>query len=468
MENKDLMEKIVSLCKRRGFVYQGSEIYGGLAGTFDYGPLGVLLKKNIENLWWKRFILDREDMYGVDAAILMNQEVWKASGHVAGFSDPLVEDLETKKRYRADHLLEANNIDPKGMTVADMDKVIKEQGIQSPEGNTLGDVRQFNMMLQTSVGAIADESSISYLRPETAQGMFVNFKNVLDSFHPKLPFGLAQIGKAFRNEIAPRDFIFRVRELEQMEIEYFVDPRNQDSVMKIFDELFNDQMEFLINDLGLSKSKIHKIEIDANDRAHYSARSVDTEFDFPFGQKELLGLAYRTDYDLSAHTNASGADLSYFDEETKERLTPHCIEPTFGLGRLILATLSDAYYEDDLGGETRNVLRLNPKIAPYICAVSPLLKNRPELQEKAREVFSMLKKQFGRVVYDDNGNVGKRYRRQDEIGTPWCIVVDFDTIGTGENINPDWKDMVTVRDRDTGEQQRVAINELSNYIGSHF
>lgn len=464
MEHTDLMEKIVSLCKRRGFIYQGSEIYGGLAGTFDYGPLGVLLKKNIENLWWKRFVLDRDDMYGIDASILMNQEVWKASGHVGGFSDPLIEDLKTKKRYRADHLLESNNIDPRGMTLPDMDDVIKENGIKSPDGNPLGDVRQFNMMFQTNIGATTDESSISYLRPETAQGMFVNFKNVIDSFHPKLPFGLAQIGKAFRNEIAPRDFVFRVRELEQMEIEYFVDPRNQESVMQTFDQLFNEQMKFLQDDLGLASSKVHKIEIDANDRAHYSSRSVDTEFDFPFGQKELLGLAYRTDYDLKAHMNASGADLSYFDEETKERLVPHCIEPTFGLGRLILATLSDAYHEDDLGGETRSVLKLSPKIAPYVCAVSPLLKNKPELQSKAREVFAMLKKQFGRVIYDDNGNVGKRYRRQDEIGTPWCIVVDFDTVGTGDNINPDWKDMVTVRDRDTGEQARVGISDLINYF----
>lgn len=460
MEHKDLMEKIVSLCKRRGFIYQGSEIYGGLAGTWDYGPLGIALKKNIENLWWKRFVLDREDMYGMDAAILMNQDVWKASGHVGGFSDPLVEDLETKKRYRADHLLEANDIDPRGMTILDMDKTIKEKGIKSPDGNKLGDVRQFNMMFQTYVGATHDESSISYLRPETAQGMFVNFKNVMDSFHPKLPFGMAQIGKAFRNEIAPRDFIFRVRELEQMEIEYFVDPRNESEVNRIFDELFDDQMKFLKQDLGLTESKIHKIEIDANDRAHYSARSVDTEFDFPFGQKELLGLAYRTDYDLKAHMNASGADLTYFDESTKERLVPHCIEPTFGLGRLLLATISDAYHEDEMDGETRVVLKLNPKVAPYICAVSPLLKNRPELQEKAREVFTMLKKKFGRVVYDDNGNVGKRYRRQDEIGTPWCIVIDFDTIGMGENIHPEWKDMVTVRDRDTGEQRRVSIDQL--------
>ncbi len=466
MEHMDLMEKIVSLCKRRGFIYQGSEIYGGLAGTWDYGPLGIALKKNIENLWWKRFVLDREDMYGMDAAILMNQEVWKASGHVGGFSDPLVEDLETKKRYRADHLLEANNIDPRGMTLADMDAIIKEKGIMSPDGNKLGDVRQFNMMFQTYVGATQDESSISYLRPETAQGMFVNFKNVMDSFHPKLPFGMAQIGKAFRNEIAPRDFIFRVRELEQMEIEYFVDPRDPQQVNAIFDALFEDQIKFLKDDLGLSESKIYKIDIDANDRAHYSARSVDTEFDFPFGQKELLGLAYRTDYDLQAHMRASGADLTYFDESTKERFVPHCIEPTFGLGRLLLATLSDAYHEDEMDGETRVVLQLDPKVAPYICAVSPLLKNRPELQEKAREVFMMLKKKFGRVVYDDNGNVGKRYRRQDEIGTPFCIVVDFDTIGMGENINPEWKDMITVRDRDTGTQRRITVDTFVTELQS--
>jgi glycyl-tRNA synthetase len=298
--------------------------------------------------------------------------------------------------------------------------------------------------------------------------MFVNFKNVLDSFHPKLPFGMAQIGKAFRNEIAPRDFIFRVRELEQMEIEYFVDPRNQETVNQIFDQLFDDQMKFLQDDLGLTAGKIHKIEIDANDRAHYSSRSVDTEFDFPFGQKELLGLAYRTDYDLQAHMQASQVDLSYFDESTKERFVPHCIEPTFGLGRLILATLSDAYHEDEMDGESRVVLKLDPKVAPYVCAVSPLLKNRPELQEKARAVFTMLKKKFGRVAYDDNGNIGKRYRRQDEIGTPWCVVIDFDTLGLGDNINPDWKDMVTVRDRDTGTQTRVSIDELVHYFESKF
>jgi len=455
------MENLISLCKRRGFIYQGSEIYGGLAGTWDYGPLGVALKKNIENLWWKRFVLDREDMYGIDAAILMNQEVWKSSGHVGGFSDPLVEDIKTKKRYRADHLLEANNISPVGMKLEDMDRAIKENGVKSPEGNPVGDVRQFNMMFKTNIGATEDADSISYLRPETAQGMFVNFKNILDTFHPKLPFGMAQIGKAFRNEIAPRDFIFRVRELEQMEIEYFVKPTEWE---KTFDYFFEEQMAFL-KDLGLTESKIHKIEVAEADRAHYSKRSIDTEFDFPFGQKELLGLAYRTDYDLSAHTKGSKVDLSYFDEENKERFTPHCIEPTFGVGRLLLATLSDAYNEDQLGGETRTFLKLSPKIAPYLVSVFPLLKNKPELIAKARELFVELRKDSvtsGRVAFDDNGNIGKRYRRQDEIGTPFCVTVDFDTIGAGEDLS--LKDTVTVRDRDTGQQTRIPLTELKSYL----
>ena len=452
------MEKLVSLCKQRGFIYQGSEIYGGLAGTWDYGPLGVALKKNIENLWWKRFVLDREDMYGMDAAILMNQEVWKASGHVGGFSDPLVEDLETKKRYRADHLLEANDIDTKGMKLADMDRTIKEKGLKSPDGNALGEVRQFNMMLKTHIGAIEDDSSISYLRPETAGGMFVNFKNVLDSFHPKLPFGMAQIGKAFRNEIAPRDFIFRVRELEQMEIEYFVKPEDWE---RAFEEFRKQVWEFT-KDIGLTQDGVHELEVADEDRAHYSKRTIDFEFDFPFGRKELYGLAYRTDYDLTKHSEASKADLSYFDEETKTRFVPHVIEPSFGVGRSLLAVLSSAYREDDLGGEKRVYLKLSPKVAPYIAAVSPLLKNKPELQTKAREVFTMLKKEFGNIAYDDNGNIGKRYRRQDEIGTPWCVVIDFDTLGE----NPEHLNTVTIRDRDSGAQERVAISELVSYIRS--
>jgi len=455
------MEQLISLCKRRGFIYQGSEIYGGLAGTWDYGPLGVALKKNIENLWWKRFVLDREDMYGIDAALLMNPNVWVSSGHVGGFSDPLVEDLKTKKRYRADHLLEQNNIDPKGMKVEDLDRVIKEKGIKSPDGNPLGEVRQFNMMFKTQIGATEDETSISYLRPETAQGMFVNFKNVVDSFHPKLPFGLAQIGKAFRNEIAPRDFIFRVRELEQMEIEYFVKP----SEWEIYFEQFRKEAWEFTKDIGLPQDKVHELEVASEDRAHYSKRTIDFEFDFPFGKKELYGLAYRTDYDLKQHSEGSKVDLSYFDEPTKERFIPHCIEPSFGVGRSLLAVLASAYTEDELGGEKRAYLKLSSKVAPILVAVFPLLKNKPELTEKAREVFNTLRKNpllGGRVAYDDAGSIGKRYRRQDEIGTPFCVTVDFDTLGE----TPDLKDTVTLRHRDTGEQERVSLGELASRLQS--
>lgn len=459
------MEDIVSLCKRRGFIYQGSEIYGGLAGSWDYGPLGVTLKKNIEQAWWRRFVEDREDIYGIDAAILMNQAVWKASGHVDSFSDPLVEDVKTKKRYRADHLLEEHGAYVRGMTLAEMDVAIKEmqkKGTKSPDGNAFGDVKQFNMMFKTHVGAHQDDASISYLRPETAGGMFVNFKNVIDSFHPKLPFGMAQIGKAFRNEIAPRDFIFRVRELEQMEIEYFVDPRsgNGEGWKDTFAAFQKEQVAFLTDDLGLTPSKIHQIDIPEADRAFYSKHSVDTEFDFPMGQSELLGLAYRTDYDLSQHTKHSGVDLSYFDEETKTRITPHCIEPTFGLGRCVLAVISDAYTVDTLGGEQRVYLRFSPKVAPVKVAVFPLLKNKPQLVEKAKKVYTELRKNIRGVVFDDNGNIGKRYRRQDEIGTPFCVTVDFDTLGE----DPSHAETVTVRDRNTGNQQRVSISQLPHFL----
>lgn len=425
------MEKIISLCKRRGFVFQGSEIYGGLAGTWDYGPLGVALKKNIENLWWNRFVLDREDMYGMDAAILMNQNVWKASGHVGGFSDPLVECQKCKKRFRSDHL--------------------ENKEVCPDCGGKLGEEKQFNMMFKTNIGATEDESSVSYLRPETAGGMFVNYKNIMDSIHPKLPFGMAQIGKAFRNEIAPRDFIFRVRELEQMEIEYFVDPKDWE---KVFEHFRKEVWEF-VSDIGLTKDHVHELEVGDGDRAHYSKRTIDFEFDFPFGKKELYGLAYRTDFDLKAHSEASKTDLSYFDEETKGRFIPHCIEPSFGVGRTMLAVLSDAYTEDELGGEKRVYLKFNKNVAPVRVAVLPLLKNREELVSKAREVFNTLKKQFGNVSYDESGTIGKRYRRQDEIGTPSCVTIDFDTLEDNT---------VTVRDRDTGEQKRVSVTELADCL----
>lgn len=459
------MENIIALAKRKGFIYQGSEIYGGLSGTWDYGPLGVALKNNIKTLWWKRFVLDREDMYGVDAAILMNQRVWQASGHVAGFSDPLVEDLKTQKRYRADHLLEDAGIDVKGMKLADMDAMIKEKGIKSPDGNALGEVRQFNMMFQTSVGPVANDESISYLRPETAQGMFVNFKNVLDSMHSKIPFGLAQIGKAFRNEIAPRDFIFRTREFDQMEIEYFVHPNNWEQSF----EHFRTEVHAFTQDIGLDAAKVHELEVAPEDRAHYSKRTIDFEFDYPFGKKELYGLAYRTDFDLKSHADMSGQDLTYFDEENRERYLPHCIEPSFGLDRTVLAVLTDAYTVDEVGGEKREYLKLSPKVAPILAAVSPLLKNKPQLVEVARKVYADLKKKFGRIAFDDNGNIGKRYRRQDEIGTPFCIVIDFDTVEGGnsadENMkNGSLKDTVTLRHRDTGEQERIAIADLASKI----
>lgn len=438
--NDTTMEKIVSLCKRRGFIYPGSEIYGGLAGAWDYGPLGVSLKKNIENLWWQSFVENRSDMYGIDAAILMNSKVWEASGHVSGFSDPLVECKKCKRRFRADHAKES-----------------------CPEcGGEFGEVRQFNMMLKTHIGAVEDDSAVSYLRPETAGGMFVNYKNVVDSFHPKLPFGLGQIGKAFRNEIAPRDFIFRVRELEQMEVEYFVHPSEWE---KNFEE-WRDMMLTFAQDIGINKESLHELEVSEEDRAHYSKRTIDFEFDFPFGRKELWGLAYRGDFDLVSHTKGSSVDLSYFDEESKERFVPHVIEPSLGVGRTILAVLASAYTEDTLGGEPRVYLKLSPRIAPITVAVFPLLKNKPELVFKAKEVFEMLKKQFPPTAFDDNGNIGKRYRRQDEIGTPYCVTIDFDTLGEseGQGENTHTKDTVTVRHRDTGTQERVAIADLLTYI----
>ena len=447
----DTLESIISLAKRRGFIFQGSEIYGGLAGTWDYGPLGVALKKNIENLWWKMFVTDREDMYGIDAAIIMNPNAWVASGHVAGFSDPLVEDAKTNKRYRADHLLEEVGVNTKGKSLADLDTLLKEHNVLSPEGNPLGSVRQFNMMFKTFVGATEDASNVTYLRPETAGGMFVNYKNIIDAFHPKLPFGLAQIGKAFRNEIAPRDFIFRVRELEQMEIEYFVKPDNWQEQF----ENFRQGVWNFIDAIGLSRDKVHELEVDEKDRAHYSSRTIDFEFDYPFGRKELYGLAYRTDFDLKSHQDMSTVDLTYFDEESGTRFLPHVIEPSFGVGRTMLAVLTDAYTEDELGGERRVYLKLSKTIAPVRVAIFPLLKNKPELVVKAREVFGMIKKTIPNAMFDDNGNIGKRYRRQDEIGTPHCITIDFETLeGKG----------VTVRDRDTGNQVRVNEEDLIAHL----
>lgn len=459
-ENNNVsMEKIVSLAKRRGFIFPGSEIYGGLAGTYDYGPLGSLLKENIKQSWLKKFVHSRMDIYLIDAAILMNPKTWEATGHVEEFHDPLVDDLKTNKRYRADHLLEEHGVaEADKLSPAEMTALIKEKGIKSPEGNPLGEVKQFNMMLQTKVGASEDTASIVYLRPETAQGIFVNYKNVMDTMSPKLPFGIAQAGKAFRNEITPRDFIFRVREMEQMEIEYFIHEKDWEAQFEYWKD---EQLEWL-QEIGLNPNMLHEYEHPDEARSHYSKRTMDWEFDFPFGCKELSGLAYRTNFDLSRHAEHSKQKLQYTDQTTNETFVPHVIEPTVGLERSVLAVLTSAYREDEVNGEVRTYLDLKPNMAPYKIAVSPLLKNKAELVEKAREVFGKLKAQFGNVVWDDNGNIGKRYRRQDEIGTPFCVVIDFESL-EGDDI-----DTVTVRERNTTNQERVHMNALEDYFKGRF
>jgi len=456
-KNVDTMEKVVSLCKRRGFVFQGSDIYGGLKGTWDFGPLGVTLNNNIKREWWKMFVEGREDIYGIDAAILMNAKVWETSGHVAGFFDPLVEDVETGERFRADHLLKDLGINADGLSLTEIDNLIIEHKVLSPKGNKVSAARQFNMMFESRIGATAGDEGKVYLRPETAQGMFVNFKNVLDSMSPKMPFGLAQIGKAFRNEIAPREFVFRVREFEQMEIEYFVKEeqwREEFEKLRLAIQKWHDH-------IGLAPENIREYEVPDNDLAHYSKRTIAFEYNYPGkGFDELAGFAYRTNHDLKAHMNASGVSMEYIEPDGT-RYVPHVLEPSFGVGRAFMAILCEAYTEDEMGGEVRTYLKLPKHLAPYKVAVSPLLKNKPALVEKARSVFSVLKETFGTVAWDDNGNVGKRYRRQDEIGTPHCVTIDFDTLGEEK---PELKDTVTVRDRDTGQQTRVAIAELVSYL----
>lgn len=445
-ENKRL-EDIVALCKRRGFIYQGSSVYGGLSGTWDYGPLGVVLKRNIMNLWWKTFVDSRTDMYGVDAAILMNQKVWQASGHVKTFVDPLCEDTINHKRYRTDHLIKDAGFDPDGLTMSEMDQLIKEKNIKSSDGNLLSESKTFNMMFKTHVGPVSNDASISYLRPETAQGIFTNYKNVVDNFYPNLPFGIAQQGKAFRNEISPRDFIFRSREFEQMEIEYFVDPKTWEAEFEKWINLIYEWCDLL----GLDRNKIFAKEVPKEDRAHYSKRTVDFEYQYPIGKEEMLGLAYRTDFDLSNIEREASKSMAYTIKGTNESFVPHVIEPSFGVERALMAVISEAYREDEVNGEKRVYLKFPEHLAPIRFAVSPLLKNKPELVDKAKEVFSLLKKKYSNVMWDDNGNIGKRYRRQDEIGTPYCVVIDFDTLSDGT---------VTVRDRDTTEQKRVMPEEI--------
>ena len=441
------MEKIVSLCKRRGFVFQSGEIYGGLNGAWDYGPLGVELKRNLKDYWWRVMVHERDDVVGMDGSILMNRAVWKASGHEDTFSDPMVDCRSCKARLRADQLID-------------------KQGVkQCPNcgGKDLTAPRAFNLMFKTFVGATEDESSVTYLRPETAQSIFVQFKNVLEVSRKKLPFGIAQIGKAFRNEINPRNFTFRSREFEQMELEYFC---RAEEGMKWLDYWLKERLKFYEN-IGIPREKLHAHEIPDEERAFYSKGTYDIEFDFPFGRQELEGVAYRTDYDLQQHQKASGKSLEYFDEETKQRFIPHVVEPSAGVDRTVLALICEAYDEDtapDEKGklETRIVLRFHPRMAPIKCAVFPLLKNKEPLVAKAKEISDLLRPHMN-VFYDESGAIGRRYRRQDEIGTPFAVTVDFETLGEKDAA---LRDTVTLRDRDSMKQERVKISELIALLSS--
>jgi glycyl-tRNA synthetase len=430
---ENLMEKVVSLAKRRGFIFPGSDIYGGLANSFDYGPLGVELKNNIKTLWWNKFVHGRDDIVGLDAALIMNTRVWEASGHLKEFNDPMVECKSCHERYRADQI--------------DLNKPCANCGKKD-----FTEVKEFNMMFATQLGPVADENSKVYFRPETAQAMFVQFKNVLDTARKHLPFGIAQIGKAFRNEITPGNFIFRMREFEQMEIEYFISP--SDDWNKHF-EYWLGQMKDWLKEIGI-ENNTEIVEIPEADRAHYSKRTVDIEYKYPFGQKELYGLAYRGDFDLKAHQTASGQSLEYTDPVSGEKYLPHVIEPTWGVDRSFLVVLLEAFREEGEGKSARTYLALPAKLAPYKAAVFPLLANKPELVAKAREVYDSLKGEMN-IAWDDRGNVGKRYFSQDEIGTPYCITIDFDTLEDGA---------VTIRSRDTMTQERVKIADLANYLAA--
>lgn len=508
----DRMEKIVSLCKRRGFIFQSSEIYGGLNGCWDYGPLGVELKRNLKDFWWRRMTRDRDDVVGFDGSILMNRKVWQASGHEGTFSDPMVDCLLTKKRFRADQIdridgvaywYEGAGLPASGWKVSRAFAVLVRQGENAdrarkwarkyygesaPEGTVadelelegertetveqtqrfnpengclLTEPRAFNLMFKTHVGASEDESSIAYLRPETAQAMFVQFKNVLDVARKKLPFGIAQIGKAFRNEINPRNYIFRSREFEQMELEYFCRPEQG---MDLLNYWLEERLRFY-EEIGLPRASLKVLDVPADERAHYSKGTYDIEYEFPFGVQELEGVAYRTDYDLKQHQLHSGKPLDYFDEETKERFVPHVVEPSAGVDRTVLALLCAAYDEetvtDEKGkSETRIVLRFHPRMAPVKCGIFPLLKNKPELVEKAREIAAILKPHMN-VFYDETGAIGRRYRRQDEAGTPFGITVDFETLGErGDKL----KETVTLRHRDSMQQERMPISGLLAYL----
>lgn len=452
-------ETIIALCKRRGFAYPASTIYGGLANTYDYGPLGAQLLKNIKDLWWKSFIENRSDMVGLDSQIIQHPETWVASGHVSSFNDPLVEDTVTHKRYRADHLIESwiekhepnSTLVVDDLTIEEMNQFIEHNAILSPDGNAVSAAKAFNLLFETSVGSTDESKSRVYLRGETAQGIFLNFKNILDSSRVKLPFGVGQVGKSFRNEVTTGQFVFRTLEFEQAEIEYFFDP-NQTEWKTLFKDWQDAMWQFVTHTLGVSADNLRWRQHSDAERSFYSKETYDLDYKFPFGFKELWGIAYRTDYDLKQHSQHSGKDLSYVHPQTGERFVPHVIEPALGVNRVFLMVLADAYHEDT--EKNRVVLKLQPNLAPYQVAVFPLLKNKPELVEKARAVFASLNAHL-RTTWDDRGNIGKRYLYQDEIGTPACVTIDFETLDD---------DSVTVRDRDTAEQQRIALANLHQYL----
>lgn len=433
------MDKITALCKRRGFIYPGSEIYGGMANSWDYGPLGVEVKNNIKQAWWRRFVHKREDIVGIDASLIMNPKVWEASGHIANFQDPLIECKKCHERFRADSDLTG------------ADHIKKDLCPNCGAKDSFTGEQMFNLMFKTYIGPAEETANVAYFRPETAQAMFVDFKNVLDTARRRLPFGIAQTGKAFRNEITPGNFIFRTREFEQMEIEYFIPvPQNDSDWQDPFELWRKEILDWIKNDLGVDINKVSEHEIESSERAHYSKRTIDFEYEFPFGVSELYGLAYRTDFDLKNHEKYSGQNLKYKDPETGEEFIPHVIEPTWGVDRSVLVTLLDAYSEKD----GKVILKLKPTLAPYKAAVFPLLANKPELVKMAREIYLDLKRDF-MVAWDERGNIGGRYASQDEIGTPYCITVDFQSLED---------EMVTVRDRDSAKQDRVKISALKNYL----
>lgn len=439
------LEEIVSLAKRRGFVFQSSEIYGGWEATYDFGPLGAEILRNLRNIWWKDFVHSRENIVGIDGAIISHPRVWEASGHVESFADVMVEDMVTHKRYRADHLTDKVE---DGMSPAEVDAVIKKEKIKSPDGNKLSKAKYFNQLMEVFVGTTASSKEKAYLRGETCQPIFYNFGLVKDSMRMKLPFGIAQIGKAFRNEIKVGPYFFRTREFEQMEMEMYLAPGMADRYFEDFKKMSLEWFE----KIGIDKKKLRLRDQEFKERAHYNKVATDVEYKFPFGWKEFQGIHYRGDWDLSRHAEFSGTDFNYKDEESGKKFVPHIVEYSIGLNRLMLVLLFDAYEKEG----KRTVLKLQPQVAPYKCAVFPLLSNKPELVDKAREVFSNLLKNYN-CAWDDRGNIGKRYFAQDEIGTPWCITIDFDTLETNE---------VTIRDRDSKKQEKVSVAKIEGWLSA--